>query len=158
LKKTNIMKNIWQPIQTSYNNNQLISSINDLLIHLKLSKLGLDSKIPGEEIEQAKIEIKEFLNLLKPYLRKKQSSNKILPIGIDRNTKEIIKNFSDAQNDLELANSPLFNQSFDSLKALLKKSNLSGNEPELLIQTLTSLGNILEEQQHTNLNNLSEDI
>jgi len=153
------MKNTWQPIRTSYSNQQLISSINSLLIHLKLNKLGLDSKIPNLKIEQAKIDIKGFLNLLKPYLNKKYVSNsKELVIGIDPSTKEVIKNFSEAKNDLEMAASPLFNQSFDFLKELLKKDKLLKDEPELLIQALTALGSILGGQNETNLSNLSEDI
>ena len=131
-------------IQNFYSNQDVLSAINQLLIHLDLHGTGIDDKIAGIEIENAKKMVKEYLKRLNKNLEEYNKDKNKPMIGIDAKRRGFIKSFVEAKKSSGRYKSVLFRKNINALEAMMQE-NYYDNKEEI-INSLSELSNLLEEQ------------
>ena len=131
-------------IQNFYSNQDVLSAINQLLIHLDLYETGLDDKITGREIELAKKTVRDYLKKLNSYLEEYNKEKHKPMIGMDVKQRSFIKSFMEAKKSSGRFKSILFKKSINALDALMQEDYYANKEE--IMHSLSELSSLLEEQ------------
>jgi hypothetical protein len=138
------MENKMLSVQNFYSNQDVLSAINQLLIHLDLHGSGIDDKIASIKIDNAKEIVKGYLKKLNKNLEEyNKDKNKPL-LGIDSKQRGFIKSFVDAKKSSNRYKSILFKKNINALEALMQEDYYANKEE--IINSLSELSNLLEEQ------------
>lgn len=135
------MENKMLTIQNFYRNQEILSAISTLLIHLDLHGTGIDDRIEVIELENAKKKVKAFLKSTNAFLENYNKDKNKPMIGIDAKQRSFIKSFSAAKGKNK---SILFKKSIGALEDLIQEDYYANKEE--IINSLSELSNLLEEQ------------
>jgi hypothetical protein len=138
------MENKMLSIQNFYSNQDVLSAINQLLIHLDLHGTGIDDKIASIEIENAKKMVKEYLKKLNKNLEEYNKDKNKPMIGIDAKQRGFIKSFVEAKKSSGRYKSILFRKNINALEAMMQEDYYKNKED--IVNSLSELSNLLEEQ------------
>ena len=105
------MENKMLSIQNFYSNQDVLSAINQLLIHLDLYGTGIDDKIARNEIEIAKKTVRDYLKRLNKYLDEYNKEKHKPMVGMDVKQRGFIKSFMEAKKSSGRFKSILFKKS-----------------------------------------------
>ncbi len=137
------MENKMLTIQSFYRNQEILSAINTLLIHLDLHGTGIDDKIEVSELESAKKKINFFLSKINSFLENYNKDKNKPMLGIDAKQRGFIKSFSEAKRGRNYK-SILFKKSISSLEELMQEDYYANKEE--IMNSLSELSTLLEEQ------------
>ncbi len=96
--------------QSFERNQSLLESINRMLIHLRLSKKGVDDKISVADINASKQYISDFMTKLEQLVSTAQNNADPL-IGIDLRYRNLVRKYVDAKSKKTQFKSALFKSS-----------------------------------------------
>ena len=130
--------------QNFYSNQDVLSAINQLLIHLDLHETGIDDKITDVEVENAKTTVWNYLKRLNKNLEEYNKEKNKPMIGIDANQRNFIKSFVEAKKSSSRYKSILFRKNINVLETLIQESYYANKEE--IISSLSELSSLLEEQ------------
>lgn len=131
-------------IQNFYSNQDVLSAINQLLIHLDLHGTGIDDKIEIIKIDNAKNIVRQYLRKLNKNLEEYNKDKSKPMIGIDAKQRGFIKSFVDAKKSSNRYKSVLFKKNINALEALMQEDYYENKEE--IINSLSELSTLLEEQ------------
>ncbi len=144
-------------VQSFYRNQDVLSSINKLLIHLDLHGTGIDDRISMDELKKAKETITVYLAVLNENIDNYQKSKNKPLLGLDTNQRSFIKNFATAQRTRNRYKSILFKKDIKDLEVLMGGDYCYTNKEEI-INSLTEVSNLLEEQTSFDLKKILVEI
>lgn len=127
---------------------QLISAINSVLIHTKLTLAGVDDTERLGEFEASRKYLLAFLDQFGPIFREIEKDENYVPIGTDPRLNGLARSLADLRRRRPRTHS-LASVSMDELKQLLE-GNRSENA-KMVIAYLTDLRGILEQQAHADV-------
>ena len=130
----------------------------NFLIYLKLKSKGLDSKFKAEKIEEAKATILLFLKQLNDVVS--EDNNMEAPstrlLGLDTRFKSLVSQFNEAKGKKRRFKSVLFRQNPTPVIQMLNKDEIGSSKE--LIDSLTELGNLIEDHLSTDTREVIGDI
>jgi hypothetical protein len=138
------MENKMLSIQNFYRNQDILSAISQLLIHLDLHGTGIDDRISNLEIEDAKTTIHKYLKRLNLILEDYNKEKNKPMIGIDAKERSFIKSFAGAKKNTNRFKSVLFKKSINALEVLMQEDFYANKEE--ISNSLSELSNLIEEQ------------
>ena len=162
-------------VQSFQRNQGLLEALNNFLIYLKLKSKGLDSKFKAEKIEEAKATILLFLKQLNDVVSEKatillflkqlndvvsEDNNMEAPstrlLGLDTRFKSLVSQFNEAKGKKRRFKSVLFRQNPTPVIQMLNKDEIGSSKE--LIDSLTELGNLIEDHLSTDTREVIGDI
>lgn len=145
-------------VQSFQRNQGLLEALNNFLIYLKLKSKGLDSKFKAEKIEEAKTTILLFLKQLNDVVSEdnKTETPTTRLLGLDTRFKSLVSQFNEAKGKKKRFKSVLFRQNPTPVIQMLNEDN-TGSSKEL-IDSLTELGNLIEDHLSTDTREVIGDI
>ena len=145
-------------VQSFQRNQGLLEALNNFLIYLKLKSKGLDSKFKAEKIEEAKTTILLFLKQLNAVVSEdhKMEAPSIRLLGLDTRFKSLVSQFNEAKGKKRRFKSVLFRQNPTPVIQMLKEDEM--NNAKELIDSLTELGNLIEDHLSTDTSAVIGDI
>ena len=150
------MENKMLSIQNFYRNQDVLSAINQLLIHLDLYGTGINDQINATEIENSKITVKNYLRGLNRVLEEYNKGKNKPMVGIDAKQRSFIKSFMEAQKSSGRFKSILFKKSITALETLMQEDYYKNKEE--IIHSLSELSSLLEEQTSFDIKNIIVEI
>ena len=150
------MENKMLSIQNFYRNQDVLSAINQLLIHLDLYGTGINDQINATEIENSKIAVKNYLKGLNRVLEEYNKGKNKPMVGIDAKQRSFIKSFMEAQKSSGRFKSILFKKSITALETLMQEDYYKNKEE--IIHSLSELSSLLEEQTSFDIKNIIVEI
>ncbi|MCB9041183.1 MAG: hypothetical protein H6557_31555 [Lewinellaceae bacterium] len=145
-------------VQSFQRNQGLLEALNNFLIYLKLKSKGLDSKFKAEKIEEAKATILLFLKQLNDVVS--EDNNMEAPstrlLGLDTRFKSLVSQFNEAKGKKRRFKSVLFRQNPTPVIQMLNKDEIGSSKE--LIDSLTELGNLIEDHLSTDTREVIGDI
>jgi hypothetical protein len=127
---------------------QLISTINSVLIHTKLTLAGVDDIERIGEFEASRKYLLAFLDQFGPIFSEIEKDESYVPVGTDPRLDGLARSLADLRRRRPRTHS-LASVSMDELKQLLEKND--SESANRLIAYLTDLRGILEQQAHTDV-------
>jgi len=145
-------------VQSFQRNQGLLEALNNFLIYLKLKSKGLDSKFKAEKIEEAKTTILLFLKQLNDVVSEdnKTETPATRLLGLDTRFKSLVSQFNEAKGKKKRFKSVLFRQNPTPVIQMLNEDDI-GSSGEL-IDSLTELGNLIEDHLSTDTREVIGDI
>lgn len=150
------MENKMLSIQNFYGNQDILSAINQLLIHLDLHGTGIDDKINGIELENAKRVVKEYLKRLNKTLEEYNRDKNKPMTGIDAKQRSFIKSFVEAKKSSSRYKSVLFRKNIPTLESMMQEDYYKNKED--IMNSLSELSNLLEEQTSSDIKKIIVEI
>ena len=145
-------------VQSFQRNQGLLEALNNFFIYLKLKSKGLDSKFKAEKIEEAKATILLFLKQLNDVVS--EDNNMEAPstrlLGLDTRFKSLVSQFNEAKGKKRRFKSVLFRQNPTPVIQMLNKDEIGSSKE--LIDSLTELGNLIEDHLSTDTREVIGDI
>ena len=96
-----MMNSQWRAIQSFQENQNLISAINTLSIHIKLEMAGHCDSNSEEAIRKAKEELGSFLQELDPQVQRAEVENKPL-LGVDPRRRQFVRHLISAKHSCRI--------------------------------------------------------
>ena len=127
--------------QSFQENQNLISAINTLSIHIKLEMAGHSDMNRAEEIPEAKKVLRLFLTELEPQVQHAEEAETEPLLGVDARRRQLVKNFVAARRNR--IRSPFLRGKLSDATQLLYSDNTEDREDILLV--LEELRMLLEE-------------
>lgn len=137
----------WLSVQSFQHSQDILSAINALSIHLKLSAAGVSDEARAEQARQARASLAAFLEELEPVITETESSGNVPVIGANPRLRQLAKSFVSAKHNRYRFHSELFRSTPSRLKQLLASSK--AEERESLLECLAELRVLVEEHVHT---------
>lgn len=145
-----MIKSQWRAAQSFQENQDLISAINTLSIHIKLEMAGHNDLNSAETIQQAREDLYAFLMDLNPQISRAETERAPL-LGVDPRRRQFIKRLIDAKQNSRLR-SPFLSDKLPEGAQLLYAGE-EGKETEVLL-FLEELRMLLEEHIGTDVEQL----
>ena len=132
-------------VQSFQRNQGLLEALNNYLIYLKLSSKGIDSNYKPEKISESKERILSFLNQLNDVVSKdeKIEAPGTRLLGLDTRFKSLVNQFTEAKGRKRRYKSILFRQNPTAVIKMMSEKEVAN--PKELIESLTELGNLIED-------------
>jgi hypothetical protein len=127
---------------------QLISAINSVLIHTRLTLAGVDDTERLNEFEASRRYLLGFLDQFSPIFREIEKDENYVPVGTDPRLDGLARSLADLRRRRPRTHS-LASVSMDELKQLLEKNDVESSKR--VISYLTDLRGILEQQAHADV-------
>jgi hypothetical protein len=141
------MSSEWLTAESFERNQRLISAINTLSIHTKLSLEGVADVPNDDDIPAAKQELRTFLNRLDPLLRTVEANQEAPILGTDPRFGLLVRQFASARK-LRPA-SPLHTLPIGTVSALLDSEQPA--DQEKLVRYLRALRQLVEQHAHADV-------
>ena len=136
-----MMNSQWRAVQSFQENQNLISAINTLSIHIKLEMAGHPDLDRAKAVPKAKEELCDFLTELDSQVKCVEIEKKSL-LGVDPRRRKFVKHLIDAKNEYRIL-SPFLQEKLPVVQQLLH-SDTEADKPEALL-LLEELRMLLEE-------------
>lgn len=137
------MNSDWMAIQSFHRNQELLTAINELSIHLKLEEAGIADTQQNERAQAAKERLVDFFKRLEPLLETAEQNNRQPMTGADARLRQLAQRLADARRVSRKGSSPLFRNSLTKMIELLQ-SEKSEDRPSLL-RCLRDMRQLLDE-------------
>ena len=131
----------WRAVQSFQENQNLISAINTLSIHIKLEMAGHSDLQKAEAIAKAREELCAFLKELNPQVQRAEIENKPL-LGVDPRRRQFVNHLIAAKQNFRI-HSPFLLDKLSEGVQLLRSDTESDKQTILLF--LEELRMLLEE-------------
>ena len=136
-----MMNSQWRAVQSFQENQNLISAINTLSIHIKLEMAGHSDLNREEDIRKAKEELGAFLKELNPQVQRVEIENKPL-LGVDPRRRQFVRHLIAAKQNYRIRSPFLLGKLSEGIQLL--HSDADTNKKDILI-FLEELRMLLEE-------------
>ena len=136
-----MMNSQWRAVQSFQENQNLISAINTLSIHIKLEMAGHSDLDRAKTVPKAKEELCDFLSELDSQVKCVEVEKKSL-LGVDPRRRKFVKHLIAAKNEYRIQ-SPFLQQKLSVVKPLLDSDTETDKQEILLL--LEELRMLLEE-------------
>ena len=136
-----MMNSQWRAVQSFQENQNLISAINILSIHIKLEMAGHSNLNKEEDIRKAKKELGAFLTELNPQVKRAEVENKPL-LGVDPRRRQFIKHLITAKRNYRISSPFLLGKLLEGVQLL--HSDAKADKQAILL-FLEELRMLLEE-------------
>lgn len=137
----------WLSFQSFQYSQELISSINTLLIYLKLKESGTSNETREEKAKQSYLNITTFLESFEKVVSELESGTANPTLGTDVRFRQLAKSFIKATNNHRRFKSILFQNNIAKFRDLLAQKN---DDPEL-ITSLEELRLLIEEHLYDDM-------
>ncbi|RKU16323.1 hypothetical protein C6503_12920 [Candidatus Poribacteria bacterium] len=131
----------WRAVQSFQENQNLISAINILSIHIKLKMAGHSDLNKEETIQKAREELCSFLTELNPQVQRAEVENKPL-LGVDLRRRQFVKHLITAKQGDRIRSPFLLDKLSKGVQLL--RSDAKADKQDLLL-FLEELRMLLEE-------------
>ena len=136
-----MMNSQWRAVQSFQENQNLISAINTLSIHIKLEMAGHSNLNKEEDIRKAKKELGAFLTELNPQVKRAEVENRPL-LGVDPRRRQFIKHLITAKRNYRISSPFLLGKLSEGVQLL--HSDAKADKQAILL-FLEELRMLLEE-------------
>ena len=131
----------WRAVQSFQENQNLISAINILSIHIKLKMAGHSDLNKKETIQKAREELCSFLTELNPQVQRAEVENKPL-LGVDPRRRQFVKHLITAKQSARIRSPFLLDKLSKGVQLL--RSDAKADKQDILL-FLEELRMLLEE-------------
>lgn len=136
-----MMNSQWRAIQSFQENQNLISAINTLSIHIKLEMAGHSDLQKVDVIAKAREELCTFLKELNPQVQRAELENMHL-LGVDPRRRQFVSHLIAAKNNFRISSPFLLNKLSEGVQLL--RSDAESDKQAILL-FLQELRMLLEE-------------
>jgi hypothetical protein len=150
------MENKMLSIQKFYRNQNLISSVNNLLVYYKLKHKQIDSRIEEDKISIDKKSVIDFLKSLEILVESIENNSTKPLTGTDERMRSFAKKFVAAKRKKNKFRSFLFNNDISELEKLILTEELLSSEK--VLESLKELNTLLEEESSLNFREITGEI
>jgi hypothetical protein len=141
------MKADWLAIQSFQENQELLMTINNLSIYIKLKLAGINDERKEKVASEAKMNLASFLERFEKITQQAEQAETVPVLGIDPRLQQLVSSFLAAKQDRRRFHSDLFTKPMLNMRELLN-SNDEGDQRALL-ECLAELRTLVEEHVHT---------
>ena len=145
------MNNEWLSTSSFEQMHEVISAINTISIHAKLTLAGANNPVKKTDVDQAKEELQHFIDRLQDLVQSSEQENNGTIIGADPRLGKLAVRYLSEKSRLS-TQTAFYDISFDELKGLIKSE-----EPEdlsQLIPYLRDLRSLVEQHSYTDVTDL----
>lgn len=149
------MNNEWLSTSSFEQMHEVISAINTISIHSKLTLAGVSNPAKKTDIEQAKRKLQHFVDRFQNLIQNSEQEGNGTIIGADPRLGKLAVRYLSERNRLS-SQTIFYDISFDRLKELI-----GSEEPEdlpLLIPCLRDLRSLVEQHSYTDVTDLLGEI
>lgn len=140
------MSTEWSAIQSFQYDQDILTAINTLSIHIKLNLAGIADEKRSEAAQQAQEKLSNFLRELEGIVQDAEQAETEPLLGIEPRLRQFAKNFVAAKRDRQRFRSNLFRDTLPHVHRLLHSNERA--DRQALIQCLEELRTLLEEHIH----------
>ena len=133
-----MMNSQWRAVQSFQENQNLISAINTLSIHIKLEMAGHSDLSREKDIRKAKEELGTFLKELNPQVQRAEVENKPL-LGVDPRRRQFVKHLITAKQNDRIHSPFLLDKLSEGVQLLRSDAKADKQEILLFLQELRML-------------------
>lgn len=148
------MKSDWLTASSFEQTHRIISAINTLSIHAKLTQAGIENPTDEAEIISARHELLGFLGGLNKVIKNIEASPGQMVMGADPRIGELAVQYL-SQKQYGIHNSAFYDKSFEALAELISSEH--NEDIQALINCLQDLRELLEQHSHSDVANLLGD-
>jgi len=141
------MSTEWLSIQSFQYDQDLLTAINTLSIHVKLNLLGETDEKRLEAAQLARQKLDAFFRKLEPIIQEAEQAETEPLLGTDPRLRQFAKGFIAAKRNRQKFRSTLFRDTITRVHQLLYSNEES--DQKVLILCLQELRTLLEEHIHT---------
>jgi hypothetical protein len=136
----------WLAVQSFQHNQDLLSAINKLSIHLRLQLEGNNDTERGEEANKAREILSSFLRELETLVKDKEGGESVPVLGANPRLRQLARSFMNAKHDRRRFHSSLFRNGAGCFQRLLESN--AKEEQQALLESLEDLRLLVEEHMH----------
>lgn len=145
------MSDAWQLAESFERTRQLITAVNTVSVHVKLSSAGVPDLQSEEEVRHATAVLRDFLSKLANDLSSYDKDSGSPVTGATVRSNMLTRRFALARGQSPEV-SPIYSISLSSFVALLESSDRS--DQAQLVSGLQTLRNLLEQHHHSDSNEM----